>query len=275
MIFFPPCKINLGLNIVSRRPGGFHNLETSFYPVSWSDALEVIPHPAQKPFELSCSGLQIPAEGENLIEKAWRLLKEKCDVPPVQVHLLKKIPMGAGLGGGSADAAYFLRLMKERFSLPVEKQELREIAARLGSDCVFFLQNEPMLASGKGDELESLDVSLERFYIVIVYAGIHSSTREAYSAIKPHSPEYRPKDVLKLPPEEWRGKLKNDFEPAIFGKYPILEKLKDGLYKAGAVYASMSGSGSAIFGLFTHAPELNLPADHMVYIQQPGKNIFL
>lgn len=273
MIAFPPCKINLGLNVVARRADGYHDLETSFFPLNWCDALEVIRHPENEAFRLVCTGDPIPEGGDNLIKKAWKALSAIRQLPPVLVHLLKKIPMGAGLGGGSSDAAHFLRLMNGQFELQLNDSEIRNLATGLGSDCAFFLHDKPMLGKGKGDELTPLEVSLEAFYIMVVYTGIHSSTAEAYSNVRTARHKIPVSEVLEMDPVHWRTMLVNDFETGIFKRYPQLAVVKERLYEHGAVYASMSGSGSAVFGLFNEKPAASFPAEYRVHVQAPAGKI--
>ena len=274
MICFPNCKINLGLYITGRRPDGFHNLETVFYPVQWCDALEVIEHPQGREFELETSGMAIdvPAE-KNILYKAWSLLRSEKEIPPVLVHLFKKIPAGAGLGGGSADAAFFLRLLNDKFSLGFSSEELRDISLELGSDCPFFIENKPVVARGRGEIMTPIGVNLDKYFLMLVFPGIHSNTAEAFKSITPAPAPLHIEDILAKPVEEWKGRLKNDFEPALFKKHPVLGKIKEDLYKAGALYASMSGSGSTLFGVFEKAPDRSIASGFTVHVQGPGGEI--
>jgi 4-diphosphocytidyl-2-C-methyl-D-erythritol kinase len=254
MVAFPPCKINLGLHILSKREDGYHNLETCFYPVGWTDALEVIPADA---FEFSSSGVSIPSDGkDNLCICAYQLLKKDFNLPPVKIHLHKVIPTGAGLGGGSADAAYVLILLNEIFQLSLSKQTLSDYAARLGSDCAFFVFSKPMMGSGKGDVLTPSVVSLAGKFLVLVKPPVHVSTAEAYAGIKPQTPRKSLSEILNQPIETWRIDLRNDFEESVFKKFPVIQSVKEQLYQSGAVYASMSGSGAAVFGIFNETVEL-------------------
>lgn len=248
MIAFPPCKINLGLNILSKRQDGFHNIETCFYPIPWTDILEVIPATQT---ELTFSGNSIPGNAEeNLCLKAYDLLKRDFDIEPIKIHLHKIIPIGAGLGGGSSDAAYTLRLLSNIFELSLTPEQLRKYAAQLGSDCSFFTQDKPQFGSGKGEILRDLDITLKGFWLILVKPPIHISTQQAYSSVIPRSPEVSLQEVLKQPVASWNGLLRNDFEESVCILYPQVLEIKNQLYTKGAVYASMSGSGSSVFGLF-------------------------
>jgi 4-diphosphocytidyl-2-C-methyl-D-erythritol kinase len=248
MVTFPGCKINLGLHVLSRRPDGYHAIHTCFYPVPWTDVLEAIP--AEK-FSFTCTGLPIPGPSENnLCVKAYGLLKNDFDLPPIQAHLHKLVPMGAGLGGGSADAAQFLRIVNELFSLKLTREQLSGYASRLGSDCSFFLDPAPALGSGRGEILEPVAVSLKGLYLVIVSPVVHVSTADAYAGVTPGPPREDLRKTLARPVGEWKDNLVNDFEKSIFKRFPELAGIKERLYDAGALYASMSGSGSSVFGLF-------------------------
>jgi 4-diphosphocytidyl-2-C-methyl-D-erythritol kinase len=255
MISFPNAKINLGLNIISKRPDGYHNVETCFYPVGWSDILEILP--AQK-LDFTTSGLRISGNSDdNLCLKAYQLLKKDFGLSNVYVHLHKIVPMGAGLGGGSSDAAWTLRMLNDIFNLSLSKEKLAEYASALGSDCAFFLYDSSKLGKGRGEELSDFEIlSLKRKFIVVVKPNIHISTAEAYSSVIPNLPKKSLAEVLKAPLSEWKDSLKNDFEEPVFRKYPLISTIKDSLYNFGAEYASMSGSGSAVFGIY--ATEINL-----------------
>ncbi len=266
MIGFPACKINLGLNITQKRPDGFHNIETVFYPVNWSDALEII-EGGNQPFELFISGLKVEGNSEeNIIFKAFKLLEEVQKLPPLKVYLHKVLPMGAGLGGGSSDAAFFLKLANKQLKLNLSTEKLTEMAKKLGSDCAFFIENTPVFAKGKGDEFESISIDLNGYYILVVYPGVHSNTKEAYEGCVPSQPSRSVKEIVsKEPIENWKTLLANDFEKSIFKKYPEIERLKNDLYKNGAVYASLSGSGSAVFGIFKTKPEMKFPNNYLSF----------
>lgn len=239
MVAFPPCKINLGLNIVRKRADGYHDIETCFYPVRWTDILEVIPSDT---FGFTTSGNAIPGD-DNLCVRAYRLL----NAPPAKIHLHKIIPTGAGLGGGSSDAAWTLRLLNDVFDLKHSKEELKNYAAQLGSDCAFFIEDVPMIGTGRGEILTKADIDLTGKHIVIVKPGIHVSTAEAYASVVPKESPFDLGDIRSL---------KNDFEPSVFKKYPAIASIKEALYEAGAYYASMSGSGSAVFGIFNSKPSI-------------------
>jgi 4-diphosphocytidyl-2-C-methyl-D-erythritol kinase len=261
MIVFPNCKINLGLNIVSKRTDGFHNLETIFYPLTLSDALEIIPSPATET-AFTSSGLFIPGNNaDNLCVKAWRLMHNKYNIPPVQIHLHKVIPMGAGLGGGSTDAAFTLKVLNELFGLSLSVDELKHLAALLGSDCAFFIENTPCFASGRGEILTPVDLNLQSLKLMLVTPPVHVPTREAFAGIVAKTPEYNLRESIALPLEEWKNRVCNDFEEGIFSKYPLICNIREKLYKMGAIYASMSGSGSSVFGIFRNDLQHPSPED--------------
>ena len=253
MIVFPHCKINLGLHVISKREDGYHNIETCFYPVPWTDILEIIP---AKEFSFTSSGLVIPGKDEdNLCIKAYHHLQTHFDLAPVKIHLHKVLPTGAGLGGGSSDAAFTLRLLNSVFDLKLNPIQLRKFAAQLGSDCSFFVEDKPMLGSGRGEQLVDLPLSLKGLYMVLVKPDIHVSTADAYAGVKPHTPHQTLTDILTLPVAEWKDHLVNDFERSVFAKYPAIEAIKKEFYDHGALYASMSGSGSSVFGIFLSQTE--------------------
>jgi 4-diphosphocytidyl-2-C-methyl-D-erythritol kinase len=263
MIAFPPCKINLGLNILSKRQDGFHNIETCFYPIPWTDILEVIPAGET---EVTFSGNSIPGRAEqNLCLKAYELVKNDFDIEPVKIHLHKIIPIGAGLGGGSSDAAFTLRLLSHVFDLNLSPGLLRKYASQLGSDCSFFMQDKPQLGFGKGEILHDLDITLKGFWLILVKPPIHISTQQAYSGVVPKLPQIKLAEILQLPVAQWKGLLKNDFEESIFKLYPEVATIKNQLYAQGAVYASMSGSGSSVFGLFEKPVQLKKSFPNMEY----------
>ncbi len=254
MIVFPNCKINLGLHILEKRPDGFHNIETIFYPIPFFEALEAVKAP-DGISSFSSSGLPVSPDGKpNICLQAYDILKNEYKIPGVKIHLHKKIPAGAGLGGGSADAAFTLSLLNEIFSLNISKEKLHGFAGRLGSDCAFFLENKPMHARGRGEILTPLQISLNGFFLVLVIPPIHVSTAEAYADIRPKTPSVPLREAIRKPVEEWEQFLKNDFEETVFIKYPEIQKIKSQLYREGALYASMSGSGSAVFAIFKEAP---------------------
>ncbi len=255
MIAFPNAKINLGLHITEKRPDGYHNLETVFYPVPLTDALEVVPVSAAEARDRKCilhtSGIEVAGQPEdNLVVKAYHLLDKQLDFPPVDVYLHKHTPSGAGLGGGSADAAFMLKLLNEQCALALENNQLEEYAARLGADCAFFIKNSPTFAEGIGNVFSPVNVSLSGYRIWVVKPDVFVSTRDAFSHIRPQRPERSLKETILRPVEEWREVLTNDFERSVFPQFPIIGEIKDEMYRQGAVYASMSGSGASVFGLF-------------------------
>ena len=251
MITFPNAKINLGLNIVERRPDGYHNIETVFYPVPLTDVLEIVPAQDDKETTLTCHGNQVDCPPEkNLVMKAYRLLQERYSLPTVEMHLYKHIPDGAGLGGGSSDAAHALIMLNQMFSLGLTDQELAAHAVTLGADCAFFIYNRPMLATGIGDVLSPVDVSLKGKTLLLVKPPMGVDTRTAYSRVVPQQPTVPVTEVIARPVMSWDGLLVNDFEPSVFAVLPQLWLIKAQLLDAGAEYAAMSGSGSTIFGIF-------------------------
>ena len=257
MITYPNAKINLGLNIVEKRPDGYHNLETVFYPINLQDALEVNDLEGEGEYSLKISGT--PIEGEldnNLVVKAYRLLKKDFpNIGPVNIHMYKHIPTGAGLGGGSADAAFMLKLLNDKFKLNLNTEKLEEYAAILGADCAFFIRNKPVFASGIGNIFEEINLSLKGYYLVLVKPNIFVSTKDAFAHIIPIQPSHSLKEIIRMPVETWRATMKNDFENSVFKKFPEIAAIKDKLYDMGAIYASMSGSGSSVFGLFKESVE--------------------
>ena len=253
MILFPNCKINLGLYILQKRNDGFHKLETVFYPIPLQDALEVIHHPS--PFtdiEFSGSGLQVDgALSDNICVKAYQLLKNDFQqLPPVKMHLHKTIPMGAGLGGGSADGAFALLLLNKKFNLGIQEDQLLKYALQLGSDCPFFIKNSPCYATSRGEVLESLSLDLSSYKFVIVNPGIHVNTGWAFSQVTPSGKRASLREIIQMPVENWKDVLVNDFEEAISRHHSEISHIKQTLYEKGAVYASMTGSGSTVFGIF-------------------------
>ncbi|MBN2348960.1 MAG: 4-(cytidine 5'-diphospho)-2-C-methyl-D-erythritol kinase [Bacteroidales bacterium] len=252
MILFPNAKINIGLNIIEKRNDGFHNLETLFYPVGLSDVLEIVEQPGDKKTAINITGININgASDHNLCLKAYHLLKKDYSLPELNIHLHKVIPVGAGLGGGSADGAFMLTLLNQTFKLGIPDKQLENFASKLGSDCAFFIKNKPAFAKDKGDKLLPAPISLAGCSIVLVFPNLHIGTAEAYASIKPAIPKIPlVKRITETPVEEWKHVITNDFEPGIFRDYPELKLIKDLLYQNGALYASMSGSGSAIYGIF-------------------------
>ena len=250
MITFPNAKINLGLNIVERRPDGYHNIETVFYPIPLTDVLEIVPA-RDGETTLRCYGnpVDCPAE-KNLVMKACRLMQERYDIQPVEIHLYKHIPDGAGLGGGSSDAAHTLVMLNKMFELGISDADLAAMAATLGADCAFFVYNRPMMATGIGDVLSPLDVDLKGKTLLLVKPPVGVDTRTAYSRVAPAKPVADLAQTIAQPVESWDGLLVNDFEPSVFAALPQLWLIKARLMDAGAQYAAMSGSGSTVFGIF-------------------------
>ena len=249
MVTFPNSKINLGLNIVGKRSDGYHDIETVFFPILLKDALEVI---EKEKLEFSTSGFLIEGEPEkNLCIKAYDLLKNDFpQLPAVQMHLHKAIPMGAGIGGGSADGAFTLKLLNNKFDLSLSEKQLINYSLQLGSDCPFFILNKPCFATGRGELLEQIDLDLSGYKFLIVQPPIHISTAWAFSTIKPLIPVKSIKQIIQQSISTWRDELINDFENPVFEKYPEIKNIKEKLYDAGAIYTSMSGSGSAVYGIF-------------------------
>ena len=257
MITYPNAKINLGLNIVEKRLDGYHNLETVFYPINLQDALEVNLLEGEEEFSLKVSGVPIEGEPENnLVVKAYRLLKKDYpEMPAIDIHMYKHIPTGAGLGGGSADAAFMIKLLNDKFKLNLSIEKMEEYAAILGADCAFFIQNKPVFATGIGNIFEPIQLSLKGYYLVLVKPDIFVSTKDAFAHIIPTQPTQSLKEIIRMPVETWRATMKNDFEDSVFQKFPEIAAIKDKLYDLGAVYASMSGSGSSVYGIFREQVE--------------------
>jgi len=264
MIVFPNAKINLGLKVLKKRHDGFHNIETIFYPIELSDVLEIIPS-GHGVVTFTSSGLTIPGDAQNnLCLKAYHLLFSIFHLPPVSIHLHKVIPMGAGLGGGSSDGAFTIKLLNDLFLLGLSNDQMTNYARNLGSDCAFFIVNKPVFAFDKGDQFEPLDLDLTGYRIEVVTPDIHVNTAEAYSMMgRSYNISSPPKggvfsvnspikEIIRKPIEEWKYLLTNDFELPVFNKYPELERIKQDLYNQGALYVSITGSGSGIFGVFPH-----------------------
>ncbi len=257
MIQFPNCKINLGLNILGKRSDGFHNLETVFYPVSLCDALEIIPAP-EGVFDFHTTGLEIPGSHKNnLCVKAFQMLKADFGLPGIQMHLHKVIPMGSGLGGGSSDGTFALKMLNDLFNLELGKNELTDYARRLGSDCPFFIENRPLFASEKGDLFQDIALDLSGLFVAIVIPEAHVDTADAYRMVIPKIPEKSLFNLINLPVNDWKELVFNAFEKPITAKFPSVGAIKTSLYGAGAIYAAMSGSGSAVFGLFDNPPKID------------------
>ncbi len=248
MICFPNCKINLGLFVTEKRADGFHNIETIFYPVPLCDILEVVESSKN---EFTVSGNKIQGNKEsNLCLKAYDILQKKFKLPPVKIHLHKVIPTGAGLGGGSSNSAFMIKLLNDLFSINLKVGQMQEIAVSLGSDCAFFIENKTAFATNKGNVFNKINLDLSGYYLLIVKPDIHISTPEAYSFIKPKKSSFSLANIDVAKIHEWKNYIKNDFENVVFTKFPEIKIIKEKMYQLGAVYASMSGSGSSVFGIF-------------------------
>lgn len=254
MILYPNAKINIGLNVVEKRPDGYHNLETVFYPIDLQDAIEIKEIKGDVPqcgYQLKVSGTVLDGSPEdNLVVRAYKLLKADFDIPPLSIGLYKHIPTGAGLGGGSSDAAYTIKTINERFALGLTDEQMEEYCARIGADCSFFIKNKPVFATGIGNVFEPIQLNLRYKQLVLVKPDIFVSTKDAYSLVKPARPDHFLPELLSQPIETWKDTVKNDFEPSVFAKHPEIAAIKDLMYDLGAQYASMSGSGSSVFGIF-------------------------
>lgn len=254
MIDFPNAKINLGLQITEKRTDGYHNIISLFCPIAYTDVLEVLPSDTMN---FTQSGAAIPPDGkDNLCLRAYQLLKKDFDIAPVAIYLHKLLPVGAGLGGGSSDAAFTLKMLNKIFQLDLTEEKLEDYAKQLGSDCAFFIQNRPRLAVEKGDKFEEINIDLKAYHLILVFPAIHISSAEAYTGVKPQKALYNIKEIISQPVSDWKTLLYNDFESSIFPKYPELAHIKAQLYKKGAIYAAMTGSGSAIFGLFEQVMDI-------------------
>jgi len=248
MIVYPNAKINLGLNILKKRKDNYHDISSVFYPLQ--DCVDILEIVKSEKFEFTKSGIIIP-DGENICEKAWKLLHNDFGVGNVNIHLHKQIAIGAGLGGGSADASFTLMALNKLFDLKITNKELEKYALQLGADCPFFIENIPKLVEGIGENMSPINLDLSEFIIRLINPEIHISTKEAYSGVVSQIPELSVEEIIQLPIKEWKNKLKNDFEVSVFEKHLKLKELKENLYKEGALYASMSGSGSVLYGVFT------------------------
>ena len=259
MVLYPPAKINIGLSIVGKRPDGFHNIETVFYPLPLCDSLKVETAKAatSRKISFSCDGIELPDHDpyNNLCCKAYHLLDADHNLPPVNIHLHKTIPVGAGLGGGSSDAAFSLHALNQLFQLGLSVEELIRYASRLGSDCAFFLHGKPAFGVGKGDILEPINLSLAGYHILLVKPPVFVSTADAYSSVTPRETQNHLPDLLQAPVSEWRFLISNDFETPVFKKFPEIGKIKERMYREGALYAAMSGSGSTVYGIFNQKPD--------------------
>lgn len=254
MILFPPCKINLGLRVISKREDGYHELETVMFQLPFFDVLEIVKADS---FSIKTTGIAIESPSENnLCVKAYHLLQQDFKLSPVHIHLHKNIPMGAGLGGGSADGTYTLLALNELFDLKMSILQLQNYALKLGSDCPLFVLKNPQLAKGRGEILEICELNLSGHYIHLINLGIHVSTKDAFSNIQLNKNQFSVLESLKKPIETWKDLLMNDFECSVFEKFPTLGELKEKLYQNGAIYVAMSGSGSTLFGIYNNKPDL-------------------
>lgn len=270
MIFFPGCKINIGLNVINKRPDGYHNLESIFFPLPLTDMLEII---QSDHFSIQTTGLPIDGNhSDNLIVKAYYLLQDTYHLPPVKIHLHKQVPMGAGLGGGSADGTATLLALNQLFDLKIPTLELERLADQLGSDCSFFVKNKPLFVQGKGEIHTEIQLDLSSYFIQLIHPGIHISTKEAFSGIGFNSSTISLSNKIQAPIESWKDNIGNDFENTIFPNHPEIADLKDQLYQNGALYASMTGTGSAVYGIFKNKPQslikTTLPSNYFEWISQ-------
>lgn len=276
MITFPIAKINLGLNVVERRPDGYHNLETVFYPVQIEDALELSimnpKFPSAFDCDLKVTNINIGGDEQcNLVVRAYQLLKQDFQqMPRIHAHLYKNIPTQAGMGGGSSDCAYTIRLLNEMFTLELTDEQMIGYASRLGADCPFFILSRPAYGEGIGERLQPITLDLSDYYIAIVRPDIPVSTKEAFSLIKPMKPAKCCRDIVSQPIETWRSELTNDFEQSVFALHPEIGAIKQQLYDLGAIYAAMSGSGSSVFGIFREEIRIgeHFPIDMFTYCGQ-------
>ncbi len=247
MILFPHAKINIGLNVLSKRADGYHEISSVFYPLK--DCCDIIEITASNHFSFETTGIPIP-KGENLCEKAYHLLKKDFFIPNVHIHLHKQIPIGAGLGGGSSDAAFTLRGLNSLFTLDMSQEKMKKYALKLGADCPFFIQDKPKYVEGIGEKMTNIDLDLSAYEIRLINPDIHISTKEAYAGVSAQLPTIPLKKLINTPVENWKVKIHNDFENSIFNKHPQLSEMKARLYSEGAIYAAMSGSGSLLYGVF-------------------------
>ena len=271
MLLFPNAKINIGLNVISKRNDGYHTIETVFYPIGLKDALEFVENHSNK-VNLTLSGIPMDLDpSNNLIMKAYHLMAARKKLPGLDIHLHKVIPFGAGLGGGSSDAAFFLKALNERFELKFSKAEVSAFALQLGADCSFFIENKPSFATGIGEIIEPIEINLQGYFLVLVKPLFGVATKEAYASVRPSIPVHSLSESLNKKPGEWLNLIKNDFESSVFKIYPEIKIIKDKLLDNGAMYASMSGSGSSVFGLFKSEPDLaqfDLKEDYFTWKEQ-------
>ncbi len=264
MVAFPNCKINLGLHIVNKRADGYHDIETVFYPLPFFDVVEIITDPKESSFQIT--GLSIDNNIDNLCLKAYQILqKDFPRLPSVKIHLQKNIPIGSGLGGGSADAAFTLQLINQKYQLGISIEQLEKYALQLGSDCPFFIANEPALALGRGEILKRISLNLKGYYLLLVKPSISIKTADAFSKIKPAVPDKKIEDVIQLPIKDWQQYLTNDFEKIIFEQYPSIGQLKEKLIQHGALYGAMSGTGSTVFGIFKEEKKIPFEDENLSF----------
>lgn len=270
MITYPNAKINLGLNVVRKRADGFHDIESLFFPIPWTDILEIVPSTEGKgKVVFTSSGIDIPSNGTpNLCEQVYRLLFDEFGIPSIKMHLHKMIPIGAGLGGGSADAAFAATMLNDMFGLGLSPNRLEELVSKVGSDCPFFIRNTPAFVTGRGELLEPFDLDLSGHWIMLVNPDIHIGTKEAYSGVRPAPSKVDLCSVLSEHLSNWKGGVKNDFEESVFQNHPVLAHLKASLYASGAMYAAMTGSGSTVFGLFDSRPNWTGKENYQIKIAQ-------
>lgn len=264
MLTFANAKINLGLFLTEKRADGYHNLQTVFYPIRIHDVVELIDATETS---MLIKGMEIPGDAsDNICLKAFHTLQKDFNLPHQQIILLKKIPVGAGLGGGSADAAFLIKLVNQKFNLGLTDEQMEAYARPLGADCAFFIKNKPTYAFAKGDEFEELSLDLSAYYLVLVKPSVHVSTAQAYSKVNVKQPSSSLKDLIHLPLQDWQAHILNDFEPSVFAQYPQIDEIKTQLYQAGAKFALMSGSGSSVFGIFEKEVKLpSLEKDNLVF----------
>lgn len=273
MVLYPNAKINIGLNITSKRSDGYHNIQTIFYPLALHDQLAISIGQSDSRYSVcnfKSEGIVLDVNtGDNLVEKAYKLLDEIYTLPSVNVELIKNIPIGAGLGGGSSDAAFMLVALRDLFQLNIDDDDLEIFAAKLGADCPFFIKNKPIYATGIGNVFSPVDITLNNYHIMLVKPSIHVSTAEAYSGVKPQETDLYLPNLVKMPVDEWKHNIFNDFEKGVFIQYPEIKLIKELLYDSGALYASMSGSGSSVFGLYRDSPpELKEFRNYFVFNSQ-------
>jgi len=267
MILFPFAKINIGLEVLRKRPDNFHDLETIFYPLNLCDILEIN---KSDTFHFSLSGIPIgDLSEENIVVKAYNLLQHDFNLPPVSIHLHKQIPTGAGLGGGSSDAAFTLTGLNELFNLNLDKNQMIDYASILGSDCAFFMFNHPVFAEGKGNIFSEIEIELKGFSLVLIKPDFSVSTSDAYRGVDPNIPEYSLRNAVNLPVNQWSKTIENRFEKSVFENFPQIKSIKEKLYHEGAIFASMSGSGSSVFGIFDVVPQhLNGVFTNCFYLEE-------